>query len=167
VEASTTASDEEVFYHGHPSWRSILGFYIKGLLLAVLAGAIVGIVTRITDHKVRVVWVVVAVLVVFIIVPLVGLFKRIATTYTITNQRLTIRTGIFSRELHETRLERVQNVNYEQSVIERMLRIGTVTFDTAGEAGYNFSFAGVSSPHHIVTTVDTAIRDLQARQPGV
>jgi uncharacterized membrane protein YdbT with pleckstrin-like domain len=160
-------ADEEVFYHGHPSWRSILGFYFKGLLIAVLAGAIVGVVTRITDHTVKVIWVVVAILVVFVIVPLVGLLKRIATTYTISNQRLTITTGILSRQLHEARLERVQNVNYRQSLLERILRIGTVTFDTAGEAGFNFAFVGVSEPHHIVQTVDEAIRTFQARQPGV
>lgn len=160
-------ADEEVFYDGHPSWRSILGFYFKGLLLAVLVGAIVGVVTRITDHRVRVVWIVVAILVVFVIVPIVGLLKRIATTYTISNQRLTIKTGILSRELHEARLERVQNVNYSQSLLERILHIGTVTFDTAGEAGYNFSFAGVSGPHDIVQTVDQAIREFQARNPGV
>jgi uncharacterized membrane protein YdbT with pleckstrin-like domain len=166
VEATLT-HDEDVFYDGHPSWRSILGFYLKGLILSILVGAIVGVITRIADKSVKVVWVVVAVLVVFALVLLVGLIKRIATTYTITSQRLTIRTGILSKELHEARLERVQNVNYQQSVLERMLRVGTVQFDTAGEAGYNFSFAGVSSPHNIVQTVDKAIREFQARQPGV
>jgi uncharacterized membrane protein YdbT with pleckstrin-like domain len=166
VEASATRG-EEVFYHGHPSWRSILGFYIKGLLLSILAGAIVGLITRLTGKDVKVVWVVVAVFVVFALVTFVGLLKRIATTYTISNQRLTIRTGIMSRELHEARLERVQNVNYHQSLLERILQVGTVTFDTAGEAGYNFSFRGVSDPHDIVQTVDQAIREFQARQPGV
>jgi uncharacterized membrane protein YdbT with pleckstrin-like domain len=158
---------EEVFYHGHPSWRSILGFYFKGLLVSVLAGVIAGVITRITGNKVQVVWVVVVVLVVFVIVLFVGLFKRIATTYTISSQRLTIRTGILSRQLHEARLERVQNVNYQQSLLERILQVGTVTFDTAGEAGFNFSFVGVSEPHDIVQTVDQAIRVFQARQPGV
>jgi uncharacterized membrane protein YdbT with pleckstrin-like domain len=158
---------EQVFFHGHPSWRSILGFYLQGLLVSVLAGAIAGVVTRISSSKVKVGWVVGAVAVVFVIVLIVGLIKRIQTTYTITSQRLTINTGILSKELHETRLERVQNVNYRQSLLERMLRVGTVTFDTAGEAGYDFSFGGVSSPHDIVRTVDEAIRDFQARQPGV
>jgi uncharacterized membrane protein YdbT with pleckstrin-like domain len=164
---SSIAPDEEVFYHGHPSWRSILGFYIKGLALSIVAGVIAGVVTRLTDKSVKVVWVVVVVFVVFVLVTLFGLFKRIATTYTITNQRLTIRTGILSRELHEARLERVQNVNYQQSLLERMLQVGTVTFDTAGEAGYNFSFAGVSEPHDIVQTVDKAIRTFQAGHSGV
>ncbi len=156
-------ADEQVFFHGHPSWRSILGFYIKGLVLAILAGAIAGVVTRIVNHHVQVGWVVAAVLVVFVVVLVAGLLKRIATTYTITNQRLTIHQGILSREMHETRLERVQNVNAKQSLLERMLRVGTVDFDTAAEAGFDFRFVGVSGPREIVRTVDRAIHEMQGR----
>ena len=152
---------EEIFFHGHPSWRSILTFYLKGLIIAIVAGVIAGVITRVSGKSVNVPWVGTAVLVVFLAVILFGLLKRIATTYTISNQRLTIRTGILSRELHETRLERVQNVNYQQSVLERMLRVGDVTFDTAGEAGYNFAFRGVAEPSQIVRTVDRATREFQ------
>ena len=158
---------EHVFFHGHPSWRAILGFYLKGLLLAILAGAIAGLITRISSSHVQAGWVAVAVLVVFVVVLVAGLIKRIQTTYTITNQRLTIDTGIFSRELHETRLERVQNVNCKQSLLQRLLLIGTVDFDTAAEAGFDFSFRGVAGPHEIVRTVDRAIAEKQGTQSGV
>jgi uncharacterized membrane protein YdbT with pleckstrin-like domain len=152
---------EQVFFDGHPSWRSILGLYVKGLVAIILAGALAGVITAISSGKVKVVWVVVVVLIGFVIVLIVGLIRRIRTTYTITNRRLTINLGILSRELHETRLERVQNVNSSQSVIERILRIGSVDFDTAAEAGYDFTFRGVANPHKIVRTVDQALRELQ------
>jgi uncharacterized membrane protein YdbT with pleckstrin-like domain len=154
---------ELVFFHGHPSWRSILSFYVKGVLIAIVIGVIVGVITRVTGKSVSVPLVAVAVVVALVVMVIVGLLTRIATVYTITNQRLTIRTGILAHELHETRLERVQNVNYRQSILERVLRVGDVTFDTAGEAGYNFAFRGVAGPHQIVRTVDRAIRDLQQR----
>ena len=54
---------ETVLFEGRPSWRSILSFYITGLLIAVLAGVIAGIVTRISSNKVEVGWVIPAVLV--------------------------------------------------------------------------------------------------------
>jgi uncharacterized membrane protein YdbT with pleckstrin-like domain len=155
---------EQVFFHGHPSWRSILDYYFKGLIVAVIAGAIAGLVTRIADNKVKVPIVVAAVAVVFVIVLIGGLIKRIQTTYTISSRRLTINSGILRREMHETRLERVQNVNSIQSVIERLLRIGTVDFDTAAGAEFDFKFRGVANPHAIVRTVDNAIHQLQ--QPG-
>jgi uncharacterized membrane protein YdbT with pleckstrin-like domain len=153
---------EEVFFHGHPSWRSILAFYIRGVLLAILAGVIVGIVTRIASDSVEAGWVILAVRVVFVVVLGVGLIKLIQTTYTISNQRLTIRTGILRRELHETRIERVQNVNSTQSLLERLLRVGTVDFDTAAGADYDFRFAGVANPHEIVRTVDRALHGLRS-----
>ena len=29
---------EQVIFEGHPSWRAILGFYLKGILLAAIIG---------------------------------------------------------------------------------------------------------------------------------
>jgi uncharacterized membrane protein YdbT with pleckstrin-like domain len=95
----------------------------------------------------------------------IGFVRRISTTYTITSRRLTIKIGILSREQHETRLERVQNVNVMQTFFDRVLRVGTVDFDTAAESGYDFKFRGVSEPRDIVRTVDRAIHTFQQRQP--
>jgi uncharacterized membrane protein YdbT with pleckstrin-like domain len=150
---------EEVFFHGHPSWRSILDFYAKGVLAAALGGVLAGLITAVSAGHVQVGWIVAVVLAVFVFMLIVGLLKRIRTTYTITNQRLTIQSGLLSRELHETRLERVQNVNSRQSVLERVLRIGTVDFDTAGGSEFDFAFRGVDDPHGIVRTVDQALRE--------
>jgi uncharacterized membrane protein YdbT with pleckstrin-like domain len=150
---------ELVFFHGHPSWRSMLGFYLKGFVAAIGVGALAGIVSAIADGSVQLGWVVAAVLVVLVVTFVVGLVRRIQTTYTITDQRLTIDRGLLSRDVHETRLERVQNVNSRQSMLERILRIGTVDFDTAAGAEFDFAFRGVAGPHEIVRVVDRAIHE--------
>ena len=31
---------EQVIFQGHPSWRAILGFYLKGVVVAAILGAI-------------------------------------------------------------------------------------------------------------------------------
>jgi uncharacterized membrane protein YdbT with pleckstrin-like domain len=155
---------EELFFHGHPSWRSILGFYVKGLLLVVLAGAIAGVITRLSSRSVSVGWVAAVVLVLFVLTLVLGTLRRIRTTYTITDRRLTIETGILSRELHETRLERVQNVNSRQTMLQRILMVGTVDFDTAGSAEFDFKFHGVANPHGIVRTVSRALREAHQAQ---
>jgi uncharacterized membrane protein YdbT with pleckstrin-like domain len=158
---------EQVFFHGHPSWRSMLAFYVRGVLVAIVAGAVAGGVTRVTGRSVDVPWVAVAVLVVFVVMLVWGLIRRLATTYTITNRRLTIRSGLLSREMHETRIERVQNVNVRQRVLERLLGIGTVDFDTAGGAAFDFSFRGVEDPGGIARTVNRALEDLGLTHPHV
>ena len=155
---------EEIFFHGHPSWRSILGFYAKGLVGAVLAGAVAGLITAIASNKVQVGWIVAVVLAGFVAVIIAGLIKRLRVTYTISNQRLTIDTGLLSRDLHQTRLERVQNVNASQTLLERFLRVGTVAFDTAAGAEYDFAFRGVAHPNEIVRTVDRALQEFTGDQ---
>src|SRR2546421_12654868 len=146
-------SGEEVLFHGHPSWRSMPGFHLKGLLGAVLIGAIAGLVSALVDRHVQVTWVIAAVLVVFLVSLVIGVVRRLQTTYTVTTERLTIERGLMTRELHETRLERVQNVNLRQSMVERALAVGTVEFDTAGGAGYDFSVIGVAEPERLARDV--------------
>ena len=141
---------EQVIFQGHPSWRAILGFYLKGILVA----ALVGVVFKLFDAGSGTVFLVV--LVIVAVTVLAGFVKRVATTYTITDRRLNIRRGIVSREVQETRLERVQNVNYKQSVYQRVMQIGDVDFDTAAGDDYNFVFAGVADPQDVVHSVDQA-----------
>jgi uncharacterized membrane protein YdbT with pleckstrin-like domain len=141
---------ERVIFQGHPSWRAILGFYLKGILIAAIAGVLFKLFGASSGTVFLVVLVIVAGTV------LAGFVRRVATTYTITDRRLNIRRGIVSREVQETRLERVQNVNYKQSVYQRLVQVGDVDFDTAAGDDYNFIFAGVADPGEVVQRVDRA-----------
>ncbi len=140
---------EQVLFEGHPSWRAILGFYLKGVVVAVVLGVIAKLASG--DGTAFLV-----ILVVIALTVAIGFVKRVATTYTITNRRLNIKRGIVSREIQETRLERVQNVNFRQSVYQRLMQIGDVDFDTAATDDYNFVFAGVADPEDVVHSVDQA-----------
>jgi uncharacterized membrane protein YdbT with pleckstrin-like domain len=159
---------ERVIFQGHPSWRAILGFYLKGLLLVILAGGIAAAVTGITDDEVKGGTVTIVVIAALALMVLVGLIKRIATVYSITTHRLHIKRGIVARHVQQTRLERVQNVNIEQSVIQRILQVGTVDFDTAGSGDSDFSFIGVSQPEKVMEAVGAAQREHAAEggRPG-
>src|ERR1700749_2128752 len=141
---------EQIIFQGHPSWRAILGFYLKGVAIAVVLGVIAKLIGAGSFD------VFLGVLVVIVVTVLVGFIRRWATTYTITTRRLNIRRGVISREVQETRLERVQNVNYNQSVYQRIMQIGDVDFDTAGTGDYDFPFVGVADPEEVVQRVDQA-----------
>jgi uncharacterized membrane protein YdbT with pleckstrin-like domain len=149
---------EQVLYEGHPSWRAILDFYIKGILLTAVICLLVALGTGVIGDDTNDGLVVIIALVGVALTILIGFIKRVSTSYTITDRRLHIKRGIVSRTIQETRLERVQNVNYQQSVLQRMLQIGNVDFDTAAGDDYNFVFAGVSDPADVVHMVDEATR---------
>lgn len=142
-------SGEKVIYQGHPSWRAILGFYMKGILAAI----VIGVICKLVDSTS--VAIVVAAAIVAITI-LAGFIRRVATVYTITDRRLNIKRGIIARKVQETRLQRVQNVNFSQGVYERLMQIGNVDFDTAGTDDSGFVFAGVSEPEQVVEQVDRA-----------
>jgi uncharacterized membrane protein YdbT with pleckstrin-like domain len=157
VSLKLDAGEREIF-EGHPSWRAILAFYLKGLLITVAVGLVVALVTRIAGDDVNSGLVFLVVLVGLGITVLVGFIKRVTTTYAITDRRLHIKRGIISREIQQTRLERVQNVNYNQTFFQRLLQVGDVDFDTAGSGDYSFSFDGVANPEEVVQKVDEAWR---------
>jgi uncharacterized membrane protein YdbT with pleckstrin-like domain len=147
---------EQVLYEGHPSWRAILDFYIKGILATAAICLLIALGTNIFGDETNTSLVVIIALVGVAVTILAGFIRRVATSYTITNRRLHIKRGIVSRTIQETRLERVQNVNYNQSILQRMLQVGDVDFDTAAGDDYNFIFFGVAEPADVVHMVDKA-----------
>ena len=152
---------EDVVYEGHPSWRALTGFYLVGLVTAVAIFAIVGLL--IDELAIGLL----AGAVLAALTLLIGWYRRFATVYLISNQRLRISRGVVRRRVQETRLDRVQNVNFDQSVVDRMLRVGTVDFDTAGTDDSEFRFEWVNNPEEVVSSVNEAIheRDTDVRRP--
>jgi uncharacterized membrane protein YdbT with pleckstrin-like domain len=145
---------EVVVFEGHPSWRAVLSFYIGGFLGAIVIAVIVALLASIP----------LGVLVGVVLIALVivaGLIKRWATDYMVSNQRLYIRRGILSKHVQQTRVDRIQNVNTDQRIRDRLLRVGTVDFDTAGTDDADFRFVGISNPVRVAQAVDRALRDMQ------
>jgi uncharacterized membrane protein YdbT with pleckstrin-like domain len=148
---------EEILFDGHPSWRATLGFYVLGFVAAVVVGVVAGVIAGSTIG-------VIVLIAALAVVVVVGLIRRIGTHYLVTTQRLRIRRGILARRVQQTQLDRVQNVNTDQSFFERVLQIGTVDFDTAGTDDSDFTFRGIANPEDVVSAVDRAQRLAAAQQ---
>ncbi len=150
---------EEIIYNGHPSWRSTWALYGRGLLIAIILTLLVGGGTAVFGDQAEWTLAILVGVVVLCITILVGFVHRMFTIYTITTQRLRIQKGIIARKVQQTRIERVQNVNTDQGVLERILKVGDVDFDTAGTTDSDFRFNGVGDPEAVVTAVDRAQRE--------
>ena len=149
--APMKASDgEAVIYSGHPSWKSMLDLHLAGLLGAVAGGAIARLATSNWGYAIAVFAAILA------LTLIVGYVRRISTHYEVTDRRLHIKRGILSRIEQQTTIDRVTNVQTRQSLWERVLRIGSVDFDTSATDQSQFSFVGVATPKRIVTAVDRA-----------
>jgi uncharacterized membrane protein YdbT with pleckstrin-like domain len=148
---------EEIVFEGHPSWRGVLSFYIYGIVGSVVLGIVVGLIAGSVLGSIVAVVGIVAVVV-------GGLIKRVATHYVVTTQRLRIRRGILAKKVQQTRIDRVQNVNTDQRFFDRVLRVGTVDFDTAGTDDSDFTFRGIANPDEVVAAVDRAQRVAETQE---
>jgi uncharacterized membrane protein YdbT with pleckstrin-like domain len=147
--------DEQILYSESPSWRNQFGRHLLMLVVAFLVGAVVLLAF---DPD----WIGIAV---GIVIALLGSgylwMDRIKTKYIITTHRLHVREGFLSKEVQETRLRRIQNVSTNQRVIQRILGVGTVDYDTAGDDnGDRFRMEGVRNPDALIRLVDTAQRNV-------
>ena len=149
-------SGEHELYEGRPSWRALMSFYVLGIGVAVGVLVILGFLADNMGTAVLIAVVIAGLTLV------IGYFRRISTKYLITTQRLRISRGILRKKVQETRLERVQNVNYEQGVLDRILRVGNVDFDTAGTDDSEFRFEWVNNPEGVVRAVDQAVEEARA-----
>ena len=153
---------ETIIFEGRPSWRSIVGFYMVGLLVA--AGA--GVIGAVAASKAAIgVAIGVGVL---LLVLVAGFLKRFFTRYTITTRRLRVQRGVLRRQIQETRLERLQDHSITQTLLERMLRVGTIDFDTSGEEHADlFRFVGIEDPEGVVNTIDRVTSQSIGTAPSI
>ena len=151
---------EQIVFEGHPAKRASLTFYLPLGLLAIVIAVVVATAVSIALG-------IIAAVVLLALLGLVGHVKRTSTDYAVTTQRLYIRHGILSKRVQQTRIGRVQNVNTDQSLLERILRVGTVDFDTAGTDGGEFRFSGISNPAGVVAAVDRAQREAEVPDGGL
>ena len=152
------ASEHEL-YEGRPSWRALMSFYVIGIGLAALVLVVLGLLAGSWAPAIVVAAAIAA------LTLLVGYLRRVSTKYLITTQRLRISRGILRKSVQETRLERVQNVNYQQGVLDRLLGVGTVDFDTAGTDDSEFRFEWVDEPEQVVRAVDRAVEETRGTEP--
>lgn len=70
------------------------------------------------------------------------------TRFAITDQRVAYQSGIFRRRGVSIPLNRINNVNFEQSFVARILNNGIVTIESAGETGDSV-FENIPDPEHV------------------
>ena len=150
-----STAGETTVWQGHPSWKSMLLFYVKWTLVSLIPVAVwVGLDAGGSD--IAATWFAAATGVGLVLTYVVGWIKRQTTRYLVTDRRIHIRTGIMSRNERTTHVDRVQNVNLNQTIFQRMLGIGDVDWDTAGTdaSDADFTFRGVDDPGGLVHAAD-------------
>jgi uncharacterized membrane protein YdbT with pleckstrin-like domain len=134
--------DETIVSHFRPHWRmlAIPALWLLGGIVAVV------VIYQVINAEG---WIALALVgaVILAMIPLVvsPLIKWWFTYYVLTSERLITRTGMIARSGIELPLENINNVLFNQSVIERILKSGDLLIESAGESGQS-KFSDIPHP---------------------
>lgn len=153
------SEDESVVFHLRTHAKALL---LPALVLVVAcgaAGAAVGFIPRDTQGGQVGFWVAVAVVAGIVAKWVIWPFLSwLTTTFTVTTERLITRTGIITRVGRDIPLERINDVAYEQGLVDRVLRCGTLVVSAASEQG-QVRLHDVPSVHLVQLRLSELVRD--------
>ena len=101
-----------------------------------------------------VLWVALAAFLVLVVGSLVRFVQWRTTHFAVTDKRVAYQSGLISRRGVSIPLNRVNNVNFDQGIIARMLNNGTVTIESAGESGDSV-FRNIPNPQGVRQVIFT------------
>lgn len=141
-------ADETIALDMHPHW-----WYFAEPAFALLGSIILGIIVLTqTDSGTSArkgLGIISLVLIVGTAIWLVIRYlKWVTTNFVITSHRLIFRQGILAKSGIEIPLERVNNVNFSQSVFERLLGAGDLLIESGGEDGQS-RFTDIRHPDRV------------------
>ena len=84
------------------------------------------------------------------------------TYFVVTSQRVIFREGVLARRGVEIPLERVNNVNFAQSILERMVGAGDLLIESASDDGQQL-FADIRDPEQVQNIIHEAIHERTGR----
>lgn len=160
--ADQLGAQEQVVLEMHEHWKHLLGAAL--ICLAALAGLVVVLSFSPTEGFLAwldaIGWLAFAVVVlVFGVWPFTEWRMR---TYTLTNERLATRWGVLRRSGRDIPLSRVNDVAFEQGILDRMVGAGTLKVSAASEEG-TVVLRDIPDIHKVTTTLNGLAREAQGR----
>ena len=133
---------EQIILKMHPHWLGFLNYYFFGIIVAVL-----GIFFAIIFSKMAVVGII-AIVVGILAMGLGELVRRAETFYLLENG-VAKEYKFLSTSRKFVEYENIQNIEMNQSVLQNILGIGNLRFDTSGSDEVEVSFRDVKKPHQL------------------
>jgi uncharacterized membrane protein YdbT with pleckstrin-like domain len=153
------ADHEELVLDLRPHWIAlVLPVLATALLIAVEAIVLVAF-----DPPAWLAWVVViAGVVVFLAFPVRTFLSWITAHFVVTSDRVIHRSGWLAKSAMEIPLERINDVKFRQSVLERMVGAGDLVIESGGEYGQN-RFSDIRGPEDVQKLIYEKAEENQRR----
>jgi uncharacterized membrane protein YdbT with pleckstrin-like domain len=129
------ASDEQVVKHLHPHWLTLVAPIVTFVAAVGLGSYLAAMVPAGSfQHWLRGA-VGILVLIVLVWLVLAPVLRWKTTHYVITTHRVLLRTGVLNHVGRDIPLQRINDVAFEQTLLDRLIGAGTLQVESAGETG--------------------------------
>ena len=155
---------EEVYYEGTPLVRGHMGHVILYTFLGLLL--IAAVVYMGYKHWSVVWWIKLGLVIAAIILFVVPILIVKRTRYRITNYRIDFERGWLSTTIDTMELWHVEDIKFHQSLLEKILGVGTVEIFSHDDTTPNLYMRGLPHARQLFTTLEQRIIAVK-RQRGV
>lgn len=159
---------EQVYFAGSPMLRGELAKGWPWLLVGLLVLAAPIVIKLLAKEGTTNIawWVYVAAFVIGLLILLVPWMKTKTVRYKITNYRIDIERGLLSRKIDTLELWHVEDIRMEQSILERILGVGTVTVFSHDDTTPQLPMRGLPNPRPLFDSLKQRVIAVK-RQRGV
>ncbi|MBC8351044.1 MAG: PH domain-containing protein [Planctomycetes bacterium] len=93
-------------------------------------------------------------------------YKKLSVHYELTTQRFIHKTGIFKRVTDRIEVIDIDDVTFEQGIVQRMLGVGTIRLSSSDRTHPELVLSGIDGVQNIADTIDD-VRRKERRKRGL
>lgn len=153
---------EEIVVEDHPHWL----YFLEPILAALATVAVLIFLWAVTDNVPDILTTIgILVLLGIGLWVLYRLVNWRSVDFVVTTDRVIYRSGVFAKRGIEIPLARVNNVNFTQGILERMVGAGNLMIESGGEQGQSH-FTDIHEPQKVQRILHEQIEAYRRRPAG-
>lgn len=148
---------EDIVLDLHPHW-----WFFAGPVLALLVSSAATVAVAVFDLADVVFYIALGLTAINLLWVLGRLARWWTTNFVVTTDRMVYRSGVIAKQGKEIPLERLNDISFNQSILERLIGAGDLLIESGGERGQQH-FSDIRKPAKVQNVIYKTIEAAQAR----
>ena len=124
---------EDLIWEGKASWKS--GISVADIILTFITAGL------------------------WLIVPIIKIISLMGKSYKVTTERIIIKEGLSSTSENEIEYYRIKDLSVTQTMMQKLLNIGTIHIQSAGIQNTNLEMKGIPNAHALREQMRGAVKN--------
>lgn len=168
AEESTPTSRNEVLWEGGFSWKAMFGWWLVAAVVTILlaAAGVASMFTEQTKEYRLYIWIGGAAVAALLWLWLLGLaaYRRMSLHYKLTPELFEHREGVLSTRNDRIELIDINDIAYEQGMLDRMMDTGTIKITSSDVSHGELVLIGIENVGEVCNKIDAARRAIREQR---